>query len=269
MSEDTQRSEMAKKVVVLELPGVLDVIVHRDVPYGAAQEGAAPRVMDVYRPRGAPLEAPPPVVVFVSGFPDPGGRLKQMGAYTSWGRLVAVSGMVAITYTNRAPLPDLSELLAYLRDPAHATALGIDPRRVGVWAGSGNVPAALAALAREPAGTFACAALCYGYMIDRDGSTAVAAAAKAFGFVDATAGLSIDALPPELPLLLVRAGQDQMPGLNSTIDRFVADALARNLPLTVEAHATGPHAFELFDDSAASRALIGRILAFLRFHLRA
>jgi hypothetical protein len=260
---------MAKRVVVLALPGTDDVCVRRDVPYGAAEASAVSPAMDVYLPPGASPEAPRAVVVFVLGYPDPGGWLKQMGAYTSWGRLVAASGIVAITYANRAPLADLSTLLAYLRDPDHAASLGVDPRRIGVWAGSGNVPAAVASLMLEPAGTFACAALCYGYMFDGDGSTAVAAAAAQFGFVDATAGRSVDDLPPDLPLLVVRAGQDQMPGLNGTIDRFVADALARNLPLRVENHATGPHAFELFDGGGPARELIGRILAFFRFHLRA
>jgi hypothetical protein len=42
-----------------------------------------------------------------------------------------------------------------------------------------------------------------------------------------------------------------------------------NLPVSLVNHATGPHAFDLFDDSVTSREIIRRILAFLQFHLLA
>ncbi len=51
------------------------------------------------------------------------------------------------------------------------------------------------------------------------------------------------------------------------LDGFLARALACNLPVTFVNHSTAPHAFDLFDDSEMSREIIGRILAFLRFHL--
>jgi hypothetical protein len=37
--------------------------------------------------------------------------------------------------------------------------------------------------------------------------------------------------------------------------------------MTVVNHSTAPHAFDLLDDSETSREIIGRILAFMRFHL--
>jgi hypothetical protein len=58
-----------------------------------------------------------------------------------------------------------------------------------------------------------------------------------------------------------------MPHLNEALDRFVDDALARNLPITVVNHAAAPHAFDLFHDSDLSREIIRQWLAFLRFHL--
>ena len=47
----------------------------------------------------------------------------------------------------------------------------------------------------------------------------------------------------------------------------IQGALARNLPITVVNHATGPHAFDVFDDSPASREVVRQSLAFLQFHL--
>jgi hypothetical protein len=58
-----------------------------------------------------------------------------------------------------------------------------------------------------------------------------------------------------------------MPHLNETIDDFVAGALARNLPVTLVNHASAPHAFDLLDDSGASRETIRSLLGFLRIHL--
>ena len=71
----------------------------------------------------------------------------------------------------------------------------------------------------------------------------------------------------EVPLFLARTGGDQMPRLNETLDRFVIEALGRDLPLTLVNLLSAPHAFDLFHDTAASRATIRQILAFLRFHL--
>jgi len=136
-----------------------------------------------------------------------------------------------------------------------------------VWACSGNVPTALSVLARPGQAFLKCAVLCYGIMLDVDGSTAVADAARQWGFVNPAAGKSVDELPRALPLFIVRAGQDEFPHLNETIDRFLAKALVCNLPVTFVNHATAPHAFDLWHDSETSREIIKEILSFMRFHL--
>jgi dienelactone hydrolase len=71
------------------------------------------------------------------------------------------------------------------------------------------------------------------------------------------------ALPP---LLVVRAGRDD-PELNRTIDEFVAAATAGRLAVELVHQPDGHHAFDVADDSDASREVIGRVLAFLRGHL--
>ena len=72
-----------------------------------------------------------------------------------------------------------------------------------------------------------------------------------------------------MSLLLVRAGRDECPGLNQALDVFISRALGANLPLTVVNHPTGPHAFDLLDDTDKSREVIRVTLEFLRFHLTA
>lgn len=61
----------------------------------------------------------------------------------------------------------------------------------------------------------------------------------------------------------VSAGQNEMPHLNETLDRFLAKALTCNLPITFTNHATAPHSFDVMDDSEASREIIRQILAFM------
>jgi acetyl esterase/lipase len=269
MSQETQRHEITRKKVVLQLPGMNDVKVRQDVEYKTTESGA--HQLDLYYPPDAQSEARLPAVVFVSGYPDPGFqkmlgcKLKEMESYISWGELTATSGMVAVTYTNTEPANDLDELLQFIRQSA--AALGIDENRIGVWACSGNAPNALAALMQNVRDYLKCAVLCYGLMLDLDGSNNVAEAAKMWGFVNPGAGKSVADLPLQLPLLIVRAGQDSSQ-INETIDRFLSAAVARNLPVTFFNYPTAPHAFDVMDDSETSREIIRQILSFMQFHLK-
>jgi len=258
MSDDAERerrvAEAIRKTAVLHLPGMDQVEVRREQRYG---DGGT---FDLYVAAGA---APAPTVLFVYGFPDPrfAQGLRQMGAYTSWGRLLAASGMNAIAYSYREPVSDLAALLTHLRQ--NAGALGIDVGRLGIWSASGNVPTALNLLMTEPPDTFRAAALLYGYMLD------VPEAAQQFGIGVPARGRKIDDLPRAVPLLIVRAGQDQTPLLNVSVDSFVTAALARDLPLTLINQPGAPHSFDLFDDTDASRSTIRRILSFLAERLTA
>ncbi len=264
MGQGTERAEITKKKVVYEIPGMDAVTIRRGIEYQAGL------TMDLYYPANS-TSAPMPAVVFVIGYSDAGAeamlgcKFNEMESYISWARLVAVSGLAAITYTNREPAADLHRLLQYVLQ--NAASLRIDEKRIGIWAASGNVPLALSALIEEGQEHLTCAALCYGYMLDLDGSTSVADASKQWGFVNPCAGKSVSDFPPDLPLFIVRAGQDQLPHLNQTIDAFAGKALACNLPVTLVNHPAAPHAFDLFDDTEASHEVIRRILGFLRFHL--
>jgi acetyl esterase/lipase len=255
MTDDEERArrvaEVIRKTAVLELPGMASIEVKSELRYG---EGGT---FDLYVAAHA---APAPTVLFVYGFPDArfAQGLRKMGAYASWGRLLAASGMNAVAYGYVDPVRDLAALLAHLRE--NAGSLGIDRSRLGVWAASGNVPTALHLLMTQPPDAFRAAALLYGYMLD------VPPAAEQFGIGAPARGRPIEDLP-RLPLLVVRAGQDQTPLLNASLDAFVAAALARDLPLTVINQAGAPHSFDLFDDSEPSRSTIRAVLRFLRDQL--
>ena len=262
--ENTAEPNPFTRSVVLRVPGAEAVDVIRDQRWGEAE-----RAFDLYRPPEA--TGPLPAVVFVTGFPDPGFRgvagcaLKDTEPYRSWARLVAASGLIAVTYSNVDPAADALAFLDHLRD--QTDELGVDAARCGLWASSGNVPNALALLSCTSRLPIQCAALCYGYMIDGEGSTAVADAGRQFGFV--VPDITPDDIPTDRPLLIARAGADATPGLNGSIDRFADYAESHGLAVEVVEHPTGPHAFDVLDDSEKSRAVVGRVLEFLRQRLMA
>lgn len=269
MSGDAEQEHISKRRVVYRVRDAEAVRVRRDVEYGASGEDAL--TLDIYYPAGAGRAARVPAVVVVAGYPDAGFeaalgcKFKEMGSSVSWGELTAASGLVAVTYTNREPVRDVRAALEYVR--RNAAALAIDENRIGLWAASGNVPLALSVLMGEGRDYVRCAVLCYGYTLDLEGSTGVAEAAKTWGFVNPCAGRGVGDLPARTPLFVARAGRDELPRLNETLDRFVCEALRHNLPLTLVNHAEGPHAFDLLNDGDTSRDIIRWILAFMRFHL--
>ncbi len=270
MSEAAPRHPITTRPLVYAHPGADGLPVRRDVEYRTGDGGAL--TFDLYYPREPAGAAPFPALVFANGFPDPGCqrhlgcRQKEMQCYVDWARLAAAAGVAAVLYANREPVADARAVLDHLG--RHAEALGIDAGRIGIWACSGHGPLALSLLmdgARQPPPR--CAALFYPMLLDLDGTTAIADAAGRFGFANPAAGRSPDELPSALPLWVARAGQDENPGLNEALDRFAAQALARNLPLTLVNLPAAPHAFDLLDASDASRHAVTQALAFLRHHL--
>jgi hypothetical protein len=271
MSQDSQQQQISKKRVVYTMPGVDTVRVRRDEAYRATDAGT--HTIDLYYPPDSTNGMRTPAVVFVTGFSDLGAqkmigcKQKEMGSYISWGQLAAASGLVGITYANTEPATDVQAVIRHVRQ--NAASLGVDETRIAVWACSGSVPTALSVLMQEAHDYLKCAVLLYGYTLDSTGFTAVADAARQFGFVTPCAGKSVVDLPREVPLFIARAGLDKMPGLNEALDDFVRKALTCNLPVTFVNHSTAPHAFDLFDDSATSREIIRKVLGFLQFHLLA
>ena len=253
-------SDLLTRRVHYDLPGMDAVRVRRDVPYTMPAD--AELTMDVYSPPGDTAADGSPAVVLVPGFP---GAVKRIGSFVSWAELMAASGLVAITCATKEPVTDMEAVLGHVRE--HAASLGVDGDRMGLWACSGHVPNALSMLAGPERGYLQCAALCFGYMLDLDDSTAVADAARQYGFSNPCTSGTFEDLPRDTALFVARAGRDESPGLNTALDTFLLEAVRDNRPVTFVNHATGPHAFDVMDDSAATRRVIGQILAFMKSHL--
>ena len=260
MDRKPAASDLLAKRVLYSLPGMDAVSVRRDVAYRMPADAGL--MVDVYSPPGRNALHGTPAVVLVPGFP---GAVKRIGAFVSWAELMAASGLVAITCATKEPAADMEAVLGYVRE--HAASLGVDGDRMGLWACSGHVPAALSLLAHPERDYLKCAAFCYGYLLDLDDSTAVTDAARQYGFSYPCSKRTFGDLPRDTPLFVARAGRDESPGLNAALDSFLAASVHDNRPVTFVNHAAGPHAFDIADDSSATRDVIRQVLGFLKFHL--
>jgi len=240
------------------------------LPYsGKVREGVSyadgARVFDIYLPEQD--DGPAPLVLLVTGYPDPGFekrvgmRQMQSQAYKDWAKLLAASDMAAVIYSNVEAADDAFTLLNFLR--CEADQLQIDPARIAVWSCSGNVPNAVNVLHKDS--SLRCGVFLYGFMLDVAGSLVVQETAQTFGFVYPHEGM--DNFPENTPILVIRAGKDEFPGLNESIDNFEAEAVARNSPVSVIRYPEGVHAFDSLDDSQRSIEMIKLCVGFLRLRL--
>lgn len=68
------------------------------------------------------------------------------------------------------------------------------------------------------------------------------------------------------PLLIARAGRDEVPELLPGLDRFIQQAISANAPVEILNHPTGTHGFDNVD-SPRSREIVRCTLDFLKEHL--
>ena len=256
---ETLLSELAKREIVYRVPRAA-AVQQRHSTYLAASHIELP--MAIYYP-ASQLRQSVPAVVLAFGYADPVGRILNCGPVTSWARLLAASGMATVLYGAAAPADDIQAVLHHLR--RHAESLSIDAERIGLLATSGSGPVALSAVMRDP--NIRCAAVLYGYTMDLDGGTAVTDMARQTGFANACEGRTVDDLPATVPILFLRAGNDSFPSLNDLLDKVVARALMRNLPVAVVNHPTGVHGFDVYEDTEQSRRAIQHVVAYLQLHL--
>jgi acetyl esterase/lipase len=226
---------------------------------------------DVYLPAGGRAGARAPVVVLVAGGAE---NPKAWGVYTSLGRLLAASGLAAVPFNHRLRYPkrqyeegaaDLLAVFGYLR--SNASRLGIDPDRLAVTAFSGGGPMLSVAMRERPAGVRALAGI-YAFLstdhVDaREAGTTPEVIRRFSPLEQLTAGPGLNH-----PLFVARAGRDEIPGVNESIDEFAAAALDRNAPLTLVNHPAGFHGFDHRNDDERSREILRMWIEFLKTHLR-
>ena len=231
--------EVTAQEVVYAVPGMDRVVVKSNVPFKKIEGGELK--LDLYYPSGAKPGAKSPAVVFINGVGDrPGDSLKDWGIYKSWGRLVAASGWIGVTFEARGPndqsARDIRDAFAFLRK--EGASLGIDADRIAAWVCSGNVTSGLAVLMNDVDPGVRGAVVYYGTS-------------------------NVEKLRADLPVYFVRAGRDN-PRLNAGIDELWKKAISAGAPWTMVNAPTSQHAFDAFDETDESRRIVRETLDFYR-----
>jgi acetyl esterase/lipase len=235
--------EVTAQDVVWKVPGMDRVTVRKDVPYKKT-DGRDLR-LDLYYPPDFHSGSRLPAVVFLNGVGGrPDASLKDWGIYQSWGRLVAASGWIGVTFDARGGPsfdagPDIADLLRFVR--SDGARLGIQTDRLAAWVCSGNVSSGLRVL-----------------MEDED--PGLRAAVVYYGASDAPK------IRTDLPVFLVKAGLDNE-RLNAAIDTLAGRAAKAGAPWTVVYAPNAHHAFDALDETDESRRIVRDTLAFFREHL--
>lgn len=264
-------SETIKLPVVYALQGMDKVVVRSDLKYTRA--GEPHLLMDVYAPPRRGKDDRRPAVLFIHGSVPPGSWAKDMGVFKSWGRLAAASGMIGVTFTHRLGYPnprlaqaegDVTAAVNYVR--ANADSLGVDRDRICLAAYSGAGPLLSAAMRDRPPHV-RCLVAFYAFLDIRRselhrGHESEESLAK-FSPVTYLAGGG----GKIAPVFIARAGLDEIPALNESVDGFTREAISFNAAVTVVNHPRGVHGFDVLTDDERSREIIRAALAFMQTHL--
>lgn len=245
--------------VVYSLPNMNEVQVQVGTIYKTTDGNELS--IDVYYPPSIKDNEKLPVVIFALGYSEI--NLKDMQAYISWGKLVALNGMVGINYETDNPEEDLADLIGYIRK--NADTLNIDKNRIGIWSSSGNAPVALSYLADYEGEFIKFGVFYYGIMPTNSlrYQDEINSLSKEIGFFSPKFDEK-GSLPANLPLFVVRAGQDKRDLINKTITQFLLSRISVNAPITFVNYKNGQHAFDILDDTQESRRIIEQTLTFMR-----
>ena len=259
--------------VVLQVPGTARVHVRENLAYRTI-EGGTLRA-DVYLARG--VRGPAPIVILVHGGVGPEFPLrpKDWGLHRSWGRLLAASGMTAVTFNHRLGFPepaieeahsDLDSLAAFVR--RHAAEWGADPGRLALatFSAGGML---LAPWIRDSPPGLRCLVAFYP-IIDLRISTHLQRYLKFEQLEAYSAGAHLAKAAATMPpMLVIRAGRDQIPDLLPGLDRFVEQALDANAPLTLVNLPEAPHGFDNDRADPRTLAVLRQAIEFLEAALAA
>ena len=264
---------MAKKVmmpVVLKMPGMDRVKVVENLKYTKSDD---PNVlMDIYVPPDLSENQKRPAVIFLHGGAKTDYTPKDWGIYTSWGRLIAASGFVGVTFTHRLEYPnaslekaaaDVRDAINYLR--SNADKYHIDKDRVCLIAYSAGGPLLTLAM-RGDMPFVRCLVGFYAFMDIQQSDYRKTEKPETIKSFSPITYLQTDAskIPP---MFIARAGHDEVPTMLDSIDRFVSEALSKNIALTLVNHPQGVHGFDNQNDDERSKEIVRTAIEFVRLHL--
>jgi hypothetical protein len=228
--------------LVYNMPGMDKVLLANELEY---YDGL---ILDIYYPPDYQFETKLPIVILSHGLTDvaPNDLDKDMGSHMDWAKLIAASGMIAISaQAGNFPVENSYHVFDFLA--ANADILGLDLSRIGFWAGSGQGDPAFVAL--------------------QDDSLPYRESFKAavFNYLNFDAA-DPSAWPKNISLFVVKAGQDK--NISGTdMDNFVARARANDIPTEYIELPDAIHGFDTFQDTQASKDTVQQEIEFFKSKL--
>lgn len=267
----TTNKQREQGAVVYDLPRMNDVIVKKDIPY---QDIAGSTLkMDIYYPPDFDFKRKIPAVIIVLGYPDVAGK-KLLGSefknyiqLVSWCKIISASGMVGIVYESVNPEKDIIILSNYLK--ANEDKLKIDINKIGAWTCSAHTPTTISYILNGSDNIFKCAVVYYGFFLTNDFKylPQIDTLSQNMGFK--TPRLTEPTTwRKDVPIMIIRAGNDNVPYINQTLASFFDKALNQDLSITLINYQNGVHGFDAALDNEITRHIIKSTLEFWKFYLK-
>jgi acetyl esterase/lipase len=270
--EDRDFLEMANKPVAITVPAMDQVRITKDLVYKRA--GSTELKADVYRAANSGANRPAPVVIFIHGGvgPEFPVRPKDWGVYQSYGKLMAGSGFTAVTFNHRAGFPktelpqaaeDLSDVMRFVR--WHASEWNADGSRMCLVAFSAGGPL-LSVVMRDQQEFVRCLVGMYP-ILDIQNSKLHREQMTPEELARYSPVEQIARNPKAPPILIARAGHDQIPELLAGLDRFISVALKSDANVTLMNNPGAPHGFDNKEGTERTREILHAVIRFLDEHL--
>ena len=278
------QTDSSANVLGYELPGMRDALIRRGLTYRSVTDRGTTRAltMDVYRPAGAPAERRP-ALVFVHGglvAGQSGPPPTEWPTYRSWGRLAAAAGLVGVVFNHRMTTDeniatassDVDTAVDYVR--SNAATLGVDADRLCIAVYSAGGPLA-SVFMRDRVPHVRCLVLFYPFLdLEHMRTQSPFRPAHPAAHVDSlvprySAAHLVAVAPANLPpIFLAMAGEDQIPRLNDSIERFMRAAVANRVEIDFALHRRGVHGFDQRNHGARTREILERAITFVQRHLQ-
>jgi dienelactone hydrolase len=186
---------------------------------------------------------------------------KDWGFFTSYGRVLAASHLVAVTFNHRyygvphleQSSEDILDAICYIRDHSHM--FNLDPQRLCPWIFSGSGRHLYTVLHDKP-DFVTCVVVYYPVLSVESLSEKMRKRFSPIPYFNKDAFTAI-------PIFFARAGLERAVYIKS-VDLFIQKALAANMELDVANHSQGHHGFDILDDNARSRQIIARTIEFIK-----
>jgi acetyl esterase/lipase len=267
--EDRAYWNSVNKPVIMKAAGMEQVRVDRDLSYKST-DGQRLKA-DVYH--AAKRSGKAPIVILIHGGVGPEFpiRPKDWGFYKSYGRWLAASGFTAVTFNHSAGFPkveiphaaqDLKDVIQFAR--SHSGEWKADGERICLMTFSGGGPLLSVAMGMH-AEYIRCQIGMYP-ILDIQNTKVFEGQLNPEEMVDYSPVEQV-VRNPGLPLLIARAGKDQIPQLLTGLDRFVGIALKSDADVTVLNNPGAPHGFENKSETAQTSMVMRLVVEFLNEHL--